>query len=107
VAIVEEDAEAQQYPFLVEGRKLLTNQPSPLNLFYIKRITDMNELDALCREAFATYLAFQISYPLLGSTSLRDRMEKDFADRMRDARLIDSQESTPDIQSDGDWTMVR
>lgn len=106
-SIVEEDADPQDYPYTVEGRELLTNAPSPLLLFYIKRVTDLGELDSLCKDSLVAYLAAEIAYPLLGSTSLKKEMLEEYLHRLRNARLVDSQESTPDTQVEGSWLGVR
>ena len=77
--------------YKVEGRKLLANT-NQLDLKYIYRVTDPVQLDILCAEAIACYLAFDISFSLTQSESVRQDMAKLFVDALRSAKSADAKE---------------
>lgn len=88
--------------FKVEGRVLLTDH-SEVDLEYIKRITDPAEFDALLITVIATRLAMHLAIPVTHSGTLRDRIEKEFWDTLREARFADAQEGTPDEIDTSTW----
>jgi hypothetical protein len=92
--------------FRVEGRRLLCDA-SPVDITYIRRVTDMNQLDGLCREAVAAYLAKELAYPLTGSSSLAERMSVEYERRLREAQRIDAVEGTAAEQGEGSWARAR
>jgi len=104
--VVEYYPRASAYRYKVEGRKLLTNEGT-VEIKYIKRVTDMNELGPLFREMFAYYLAAELSWSLTGSATLKQNMEANFLEAMRMAKLRDSQEDTPDAVAQGSWITSR
>ena len=57
--------------YLIEGRWILTDQETSINLTYTKRITDESELDPLLRRSIALKIAHDISRYLAPSESLR------------------------------------
>lgn len=77
--------------YRIEGRKLLADS-TPINLKYIRRITDPNELDVLCAEAIAFYLAYDISYKLMQSGDHRNAIYEGFLKVLRQAKTSDAQE---------------
>ena len=82
--------------FKVEGNLLLANQDS-FNLVYIADITDPTEFDATFDELFALTLAYELSYPLVQSMSLKDMLQKELMNfDLPDARSFDAQEGQPE-----------
>jgi hypothetical protein len=92
--------------FKVEGRKVFTSEES-VNISYIKRVTDMNDLPATFVEAFVFYLASELALPLTGNVELGDKMFKKFEYTIRKARHLDSKQNTARTISDGDWINCR
>lgn len=93
-------------PFRVEGRRLLSNT-TPVDILYVARVSDVNLLDGLCREALAAALARELAWPLTGSASLAQRMEAEYEARLREARRIDALEGTAPPQAGGSWLVSR
>ena len=76
----------------LEGRKIVTNEGSPLKILYIARITDPNEYDVLLQEVLATRLAAELAYAITASTSLSQIMMAAYQDKLREARHADATE---------------
>ncbi len=77
----------------VEGRKIMTDVSS-VNLIFLKKITDPNDMDALFIGAYTAKLAAELAEPVTGSRSLAEQMWTLYDRKVREARTIDSQEGT-------------
>lgn len=56
----------------IEGGKVLTDQTGGLNLIYIRRVTDVNAMSPLFREALAARLAYDLAESFTQSTSKKE-----------------------------------
>ena len=77
----------------VEGRKIMTDVSS-VNVIFLKKITDPNDMDALFIGAYTAKLAAELAEPVTGSRSLAEQMWTLYDRKVREARTIDSQEGT-------------
>jgi hypothetical protein len=77
----------------IEGRKLMTDESS-VNLIFLKKITDPNDMDSLFIGAYTAKLAAELAEPITGSRSLAEQMWQLYERKVREARTIDSQEGT-------------
>lgn len=77
----------------LEGRKLMTDE-STVNLIFLKKITDPNDMDSLFIGAYTAKLAAELAEPVTGSRSLAEQMWQLYERKVREARTIDSQEGT-------------
>ena len=77
----------------LEGRKLMTDESS-VNLIFLKKITDPNDMDSLFIGAYTAKLAAELAEPITGSRSLAEQMWQLYERKVREARTIDSQEGT-------------
>ncbi|ANS03921.1 putative tail tubular protein [uncultured Mediterranean phage uvDeep-CGR2-AD3-C191] len=77
--------------FKIEGRKLLTDEAN-VNFLYIAVVTDPNTFDALFYEALIFRMASNLAYPITGSRESGETYFTLFQERLKEARLIDSQE---------------
>jgi hypothetical protein len=86
----------------VEGRVLVTDEPAPLSILYIRRVTDPEQLSPWCARAISARIAARVAFRIASSTTKASEV-KDWAQReLRAARSIDAQEGTPDeIDVDG------
>jgi len=91
----------------VEGRSLLCDEAT-VYIKYIKRVTDPNQLDSLCREAISARLAAEIAYALTQSRTAEKNMWEIYNGlKLTEARAIDAQEGTPVDESEDSWLTVR
>ncbi len=93
--------------YKIEGRRILTDEDAPLEILYIARVEDPSLYDALLTDAIAARLALDAAYPLSGSVSLAQAMGNAYAEKLAEARQVDSQEGTPDALIAGDWLESR
>jgi len=93
-------------PYKVEGRKLLADA-TQLDLKYIYRVTDPTQLDVLCTEAIACYLAYDICYALMQDAGLQDVKWSEFEKVLRRAKHADATEDSESTLQADDWDVAR
>lgn len=95
-------------PWRVEGGRILTDADAPLNVRYIRQLTDPGLIGPLLADAIAARLAAQIAFGLTNNVSMAQSMQALLEQMMRDARRIDSLEQSQDDQLVADdWFNAR
>lgn len=77
--------------WVVEGRRILTDQAGPLPLRFIARITDPEEFDALLAQAIAIRLASVCAYKVTKKEVGLELLKK-YREVVAEARAVDGQE---------------
>lgn len=91
-----------------EGRKILTDQGSPLPVHYIRAIADAAEFDPLLIQAIAARLAATIGFAVTGLPGAVNNARGLYADALIEAKKIAAQEQgVPDEFSAPDWIESR
>ncbi len=92
----------------IEGRRILCDEAGPLNVRYLRQITDPTEIDALCGDAIAARLAADTARSITGSASDVEMMMARLRMIMDEARATDGREQSQDdgIVAD-DWLASR
>lgn len=80
----------------VEGRRILTDEPGPLKVLYVKRVTDTEQYDGMLVDALAAELAAAVAYRFTTSRTVTADMRDAAKAALRDARSADGQEGRPD-----------
>jgi len=93
-------------PWKVEGRYILADG-DVLRIFYIDRITDPTQYDALFGEALAWLLAHDIGYAISTGPQMLDRAIAGFDATIKAAKLQDAIEGSPEIIQASEWTDSR
>jgi hypothetical protein len=89
--------------WLIEGRKILTNDSSTLYLRYIADIEDCAQWDPSFYNVMAASLAIDIVERLTQSNVKKSALEKDYDDAVKTARRVDAVEGGPEDAPDDDW----
>jgi len=96
-------------PFIIEGRKLLTDITAPLRIRYVRKMTadDAQQFDA----AFVLLLAARVAdftcEAITGSTSKREALMASAKKYLDDASRADAIETAPGTLADDSWLMAR
>jgi len=80
--------------FVIEGRKLLSDEGT-VKIKYVARITDPQEYDATLIDVLAASLAFEISYAITGSNTVKQMMAAEYSDKLKQATFVDGTEGAP------------
>jgi hypothetical protein len=93
--------------YSIEGGKLLTNLPAPLNIRYAQDITDPNLFDATFDEAFACKLAMEACEDLTQSSTKFQQIATEYGDAIKTAIRANAIERPPEPLAESDWILAR
>ena len=93
--------------YSIEGKKLLTNWPSPLLIRYVYRVTDTSVFDTTFREVLGARLAYECCETIVGRSSKKGDIWKDYQQASDEARPANAIEVYPQVQPDESWLMAR
>jgi len=97
----------QNYPYTVEGRKILIDLGGPINIEYTAQVTDPNEMDALFRGVLAAALAMDVAEAITGTNTKVEQLTSIYRDKLRMARTPDGQEPKPPFVQASEWLDAR
>lgn len=90
----------------VEGRYVLANGDK-IEIFYIRRVTNVLEFDALFAEALAWFLAQDIAFALSTGPQMLQQLRNGFSQAIRNARFADAIEGKPEVLESSEWLESR
>ena len=93
-------------PFVIEGRKLLSNS-NAVKIKYTYKNEDVYMYDANFLEALALKLAADLAYPLIQSVNKEEQLNAKFKEHLANSRTLDAQEGTPEESSNDIWLNAR
>lgn len=93
----------------VEGKSILTNEGTTLNVVYIRDLTDENDMDASLVRVFAAELAVAVCEKITQSIQKRREAKDEMREAHIEARKTNAYETNPDAQDESAWVeaMVR
>jgi hypothetical protein len=80
--------------FVIEGRKLLSDE-GIAKIKYVSRVTDPQEYDANLIDTLAAAIAFEVSYAITGSNTVKQMMAAEYSDKLKQAAFVDATEGAP------------
>jgi len=89
-----------------EGNKILTDSPS-LGIRYVSKVTTPGSFDSCFCEVLACLLASDICFAVTQSTSLKESLDKQARQKLREARSFDGQEGGPTRTYAKEWLNSR
>jgi hypothetical protein len=94
-------------PYSLEGDAILAPQGGPLNLLYVRRVTDTGRFDPLFVEALAARIAQQVAIQITGQVGIRDRVAREYEAALSSAKRVNGQEDAPQDLAEDDWLLSR
>jgi hypothetical protein len=98
--------EQKSQEFKIEGGYIVSDTENAY-LLYVAQITDTTKFDKSFDDLLAAEMAYELSYPLVQSASLKKTLFQELQLKLRDVRSFDAQEGTPDEFEADDWTNSR
>lgn len=86
-----------------EGRKIATSAEAPLNIKYIRRVTDPNEFDSLFVETLIAKLQWEWCENLTKDAQLRADMLKEYIGKRDEAGAVTEMEGKKEPRPNGTW----
>jgi hypothetical protein len=93
--------------YTIEGRNILTSLDAPLNVKYIRRVTDTTLFAPNFVSTFASRLAVMLAEPLTQSDSKRMRAEDAYKKELSIAIRANAIELPPQSIADSEWILAR
>lgn len=93
--------------WVVEGRKILTNDTAPIQIRYIARIEDPNTMDAAFREALSCKIAGELCEEITQSNTKKAGLDSDYDKIIRTARRTNGIEVVPASPPEDSWITGR
>ena len=94
-------------PWVVEGKKLLSDDGSPISIRYVRREEDPNQWDALLASAVAARLALELCEELTQSNTKKEDAAQYYEVLLSRARSADGQEQSPMPFEEDAWVTSR
>lgn len=91
----------------IEGRKILTNDGTTLNLRYIADIEDAAQFDPAFYDLLTIALAIDICEPLTQSNTKKDYLDRQYSDALKAAAKSNAFEAGPADSPEDDWLVAR
>jgi hypothetical protein len=98
---------ADNSPYSIEGKRILTDFGAPLKIRYVRDVTDPGEFDPLFAEVMASKLAYEACYAITQSLQGREQMDRDYNRAIRDAGLNNAISKPPQSVPDDSWMLGR
>ena len=93
--------------WLIEGKKIYTDDTAPLQIRYIYNVTDPNEMDAAFREAFSARLAHDLAETITQSNSKKAEAKEHLKDALRTAKRVNAFEKPSAEMPTDQWISKR
>lgn len=103
----EDDINSLSKDWIIEGKKILTDEGGPLNIRYNAQVTDANQMDPLFREALATIMALEMCEEITQSNSKKDALKDDYKQIVNKAKKANAIERIALQPPEDEWVTVR
>lgn len=103
----EDDVNTLNKDWLIEGRKILTDEGGPLNLRYTKKVEDVSLMDPLFQEVLSCRMAIEMCEELTQSNSKKESLKDDYKNAVREARRSNAIERIAQQPPEDEWVTVR
>jgi len=103
----EDDVPTYSRDWIIEGKKILTDEGGPLNVRYTKRVTDVTEMDPLYVESLACRIAIELCEELTQSNSKKESLKDEYKTAIREARKANAFDRIAQSSPEDEWITVR
>lgn len=93
--------------WVLEGRKILTNDGSTIYLRYIRDVEDTAQWDSSFYNVVCAALALDICERLTQSNQKKQLLTQDYEEALRRAKRVDAFETGPEDPVDDNWWLAR
>ena len=102
-----EERNTNDVDWVIEGRKIYTNDSAPLEVRYIYDVTDPTEFDALFCKVLAYAIALELCEQLTQSNTKKAGIKEEYKDTIAEAKRVNAIEKTADRPPSDPWITAR
>ncbi len=107
LSVREGDDDSIHKDWLIEGRKIFTDESAPLYLRYNKKVEDVNEMDALFLEVVSCKMALEMCEEITQSNSKKSELKDDYRLAINAAKKANAIERIAQKPPEDSWVTVR
>ena len=104
VRLIRDDETGAAVDWKIEGQFIVTADASPLDVKFVKKITDPTKFDPLFVAALEIALAVRCCKQITDSTVDKESLKDDFAEAIADAKQVQAIEKEAQEFPEDDWT---
>lgn len=105
--VLEDDLNSLSKDWLIEGRKIFTDESAPLSIRYTSQVTDPNVMDPLFREMLACTIGLELCESLTQSNSKKEGLREDYRLASNKAKRANAIERIAQQPPEDEWVTVR
>lgn len=98
---------SNDHDWRVEGLKIATYDDAPLEVRYVKKVTDPNTMDSLFRDVLAQALALELVEIITQSNTKPEKLTREYRDLIAEARRVNAIEKVSEQPPEDTWVTVR
>lgn len=98
---------SQRLRYRAEGGKILADTVGPVDIIYLRDVTEAAQFDPAFAEAFALRIACSIGRRIAGSAFDKESTWRDYQVALSAAQGSDALENPPIEQEESDWVLAR
>lgn len=91
----------------IEGRKILTDDGSPLQIVYLKKVTDPNDFDALYTDLLVARIAMDLAEKITQSNTKKTDAKQTYKRTKDEAKRVNAFERPPQEAPTDTWVTAR
>tara|TARA_R110000787_G_scaffold160287_5_gene273995 strand:- start:818 stop:1414 length:597 start_codon:yes stop_codon:yes gene_type:complete len=91
----------------IEGRKILTDDATPLQIVYLKKVTDPNEFDEMFIDLLVARIAMDIAEKVTQSNSKKQDATARYSETKKETKRINAFERPPQEYPADSWVVAR
>ena len=91
----------------IEGGKIISSEAGPLEVEFVRRVTDPNEMPASLREVIACRIAVQICEAITQSNTKLEAVAAMRREALAEARRMNAMQNVPTVMDEDEWIDAR
>jgi hypothetical protein len=91
----------------IESGEILTDDTAPLQIVYLKKVTDPNEFDDMFTDLLVARIAMDIAEKITQSNTKKTNAETRYVEIKREAKRVNSYERPPQEFPADEWVVAR
>ena len=93
--------------WVIEGKKIFTDDADPIYIRYIYNVTDPNQMSPLFREALSTALAYEVCEEITQSNSKKEELKSAYDKIIREAKKSNAFQKVAEMPPEDTWVTCR
>lgn len=103
---IPEDEDGDAFPGILEGRKILTDEPAPINIRCICRVLDLDQWSPAAYAVLADRMTVDVGPAATGDPDTASKRLQIYRLSLAEARRLDGMETVPEDRADNGYSWL-